>query len=579
MKQTTILNVPNDVKYLGEWKNFKFPNGILNKVVTGCGGTTLALTNNKATVICSPRIKLLENKHNQFTNSLLVKSGVTIEDIKEYIANTDVPKILTTYDSFLKVAKCITNDYHILVDECQYIILDANFKGGVTESFLKAVTGFKNVTFLSATPLIEDYLQELNLNLPVYKLQWHSLEKINLDNIITNKPLEAIIRLIEVFKNNTNESSSLMEKSLKKAKELVIYFNSVTNIVNVIKKTKLKADEVNIIVATNTENELLIKKLGKNYSFGRIPLKGEQNKKYTFCTSTAFAGVDFYSDNALQIVVSDSTRSYTTIDIATDLAQIAGRQRNDTNPFRNYLILINNLANKGAGNSFIETLNKDIDQIKKFNEDAVNNAIHIEAYKKAYSNIAEFNGVSFVIKETTIVALKYQHTLIENVYKNKNLFIQALEKKFELDKQLLLNISTIVRQTIKKRGFQEMIKDYIENGIDCDDYIKKVANTVGFKKCKSLEYRKKEIENEYKNIDNKKAIILTITRIFKTNTDYTAKDVKNKLQEIYDSLNLNKTAKATDLITLVGAIKKVNKINYKSIDVYNIPKFSLSYYI
>ncbi len=62
MKQTTILNVPNGVKYLGEWQNFKFPNGILNKVVTGCGGTTLALENEVPAVICSPRIKLLENK-------------------------------------------------------------------------------------------------------------------------------------------------------------------------------------------------------------------------------------------------------------------------------------------------------------------------------------------------------------------------------------------------------------------------------------------------------------------------------------------------------------------------------------
>ncbi|MBO7254997.1 MAG: hypothetical protein J6U79_01300 [Paludibacteraceae bacterium] len=58
--------------------------------------------------------------------------------------------------------------------------------------------------------------------------------------------------------------------------------------------------------------------------------------------------------------------------------------------------------------------------------------------------------------------------------------------------------------------------------------------------------------------------------------DYTAKEVKTKLQDVYNALNLNKTAKATDLITLVGAIKKVNKINYKSIDVYTIPKFNLS---
>lgn len=577
MKQTTILNVPNNVKYLGEWKNFKFPNGILNKVVTGCGGTTLALENEVPTVICSPRIKLLENKSEQYPNTLFVKAGVTTDDIKDYISSVKVPKILTTYDSFLKVARCITKDYHILVDECQYIILDATFKGTVTENFLKAVKGFDWVTFLSATPLIEEYIKELNLDLPVYKLNWNNLEKITLDNIITNKPLEAVIKLVEAFEDKNVESISFTENSLKKAKELVIYLNSVTNIVTIIKKAKLRAEDVNIIVANNTENELLIKKLGINYGFGRIPLKGEQNKKYTFCTSTAFAGVDFYSDNALQVVVSDSKISYTTIDIATDLAQIAGRQRNANNPFRSYIILINNLAEKGAGNKFIEMLESDIKQINLYNEDPINNVIHIEAYKKAYNNIADFNGTSFVVKETTVVALQYQHKLIEKVYKNKDLFIQALnDNNFSVDNQLILQMSKTVNKTIKKRGFQEMIKDYIEDGIPCNSEIIKIAKTVGFNKCKALEYRKKEIENEYKNIDKEKAIILTITRIFKTNTDYTAKEVKTKLQAIYNTLNLNKIAKATDLISLVGATKKVAKINYKSVDIYTIPKYSFS---
>ena len=92
----------------------------------------------------------------------------------------------------------------------------------------------------------------------------------------------------------------------------------------------------------------------------------------------------------------------------------------------------------------------------------------------------------------------------------------------------------------------------------------------------NLNYQHTLIENEYKNIDNEKAIILTITRTFKTNTEYTAKEVKNKLQDVYNALELNKKAKATDLITLVGATKKVAKINYKSVDIYTIPKFNLS---
>lgn len=37
------LVVPTNVRYLSEWEGFELPNGILNKGLTGCGGTTLAI--------------------------------------------------------------------------------------------------------------------------------------------------------------------------------------------------------------------------------------------------------------------------------------------------------------------------------------------------------------------------------------------------------------------------------------------------------------------------------------------------------------------------------------------------------
>ena len=65
--------------YLGQieidGKPFELPNGILNKMVTGCGATTLAIEDNYKTIVCSPRVKLLDNKSVQHTNTLLVKGG------------------------------------------------------------------------------------------------------------------------------------------------------------------------------------------------------------------------------------------------------------------------------------------------------------------------------------------------------------------------------------------------------------------------------------------------------------------------------------------------------------------------
>lgn len=92
--------------------------------------------------------------------------------------------------------------------------------------------------------------------------------------------------------------------------------------------------EVNIIVGNSSENDKLIVKIGDGFSRGRIPMKGEPHKMFTFCTSTAFAGCDFYSTCASTFVISDCHRRNTTIDIATDLVQIAGRQRLEENPFK-----------------------------------------------------------------------------------------------------------------------------------------------------------------------------------------------------------------------------------------------------
>ncbi len=126
------------------------------------------------------------------------------------------------------------------------------------------------------------------------------------------------------------------------SKECVIFLNSVTNILDIIKKTGLSPDDVNIIVGNSAENDAQISKLGDGFIRGRIPLKEEKNKMFTFCTSTAFAGCDFYSDSATSFVISDGKRINTTIDISTDLVQIAGRQRFKENPFRKHLVFIYN---------------------------------------------------------------------------------------------------------------------------------------------------------------------------------------------------------------------------------------------
>ena len=80
-----------------------------------------------------------------------------------------------------------------------------------------------------------------------------------------------------------------------------------------------------------------IKKKDEWKGIGRIPLPGEQNKMFTFCTRTAYLGADFYSNNARSFVFSDSNIDCLAVDITLDLPQILGRQRDEGNPWKNEL--------------------------------------------------------------------------------------------------------------------------------------------------------------------------------------------------------------------------------------------------
>ena len=57
-----VKTVPENVEFLTQWNGFELPKGILNKGVTGCGATSVAIEDEHKTIICSPRINLIKNK-------------------------------------------------------------------------------------------------------------------------------------------------------------------------------------------------------------------------------------------------------------------------------------------------------------------------------------------------------------------------------------------------------------------------------------------------------------------------------------------------------------------------------------
>lgn len=575
MEKETI-KISKEYHYLSEVPNFELPNGILNKQVTGCGGTTLALTDSHKTIICCPRERLIVNKNNQFPNTLLVKAGVFEDEIKEYLNKTEIPKILTTFDSFYKVKNCIEDfsDWRVVVDEFQLLINDSSFKSNVEFKFISGLQELPYVTYLSATPIIDKFLEQIDIfkNVKYYQLEWENVNKVILHRFKVNRPLS---KLEEFIKDNYLSGNYPTVDDFKST-ELVVYLNSVQNICSIIKNLDIPAEDCNIIVANTEENDKLIKLIGKDYSNGYIPLKGEKHKKFTFCTSTAFCGVDFYSECALSVVVSDCSRTNTTIDIATELTQIAGRERLDINPFRDFLIFIYNISNSDLSreefehnislkeqetNLEIEHLNNVPEELKAFKlkkflkDKKINHNDFDYVFYDSETNKYTFNKMG-------LISEKFQYDLLNYNYSNGIVVRKQLidSTNFDLrNNQKWEYIKEKFENSIVRTSFETKMKTYIEYrenpnpiyGILASDLemkdssLKIYYDALGAKKIKALKYRKTDLNNTIHNQSTD--LSSQVKELFRIGDVVDKKEVKNKLQALYNYNGLKKTAKATDL--------------------------------
>ena len=385
--------VPRGIRYIGEWKDFCFSNFpvkcIINKQLPGCGFTEYCLRGPENVILCSPRKMLLKNKKDQHKDSVyLVVNEMEIEaevdkDISKPIKNPkeDEPekkdnseiyerlyreidtytyqrylnnqpaKILVTYDSY-RIVKDILEKIRIfdrfvtVVDEFQSILHDARFKSNTELSFLTYLAQSPTAYFVSATPMMDEYLEMLDefKDLPYYELDWYSSDSSRIIKpslkILTMKSVGTKAEeVIQKYLNNDFEEITVMKNGVPTrivSDEAVFYVNSVNHIISMIKKNNLTPEQCNILCSNTEDNAKRIKrKLGKSFTIGEVPLKGVKPKMFTFCTRTVYLGADFYSLCARSFIFSDSNSDCLAVDIAEDLPQILGRQRLFDNPWKN----------------------------------------------------------------------------------------------------------------------------------------------------------------------------------------------------------------------------------------------------
>ena len=583
-----MIKIPANIKYLTErekfieefGKPFELPNGILNKEIPGCGATTVALTDEHKTIICSPRNELLKNKHEQYPDTLLVIGGVDPKEIETYLQTAELPKILVSYDSVYKLIGCIKykSDWRVVVDEFQCLLADSSFKSEIELHFLDNSRSFPYVTFLSATPILDKYLEQIDhfKDMNYYQLDWEEKDIVRVYRERTKNPINAALEIVRYYQNG-NYPSVYVNGERIYSKECVIFLNSVNNIVNIIKQTELKPEEVNIIVGNSEDNDRQIARIGEGFKRGRIPLKGETHKKFTFCTSTAYAGCDFYSTNAATFVISDCNRPNTAVDIATELVQIAGRQRLACNPFRQFLTFVYNVnAEEVEQETFNEHLcrkvNVTLDEIRDNNN--AGEALRAKRikdfrripdnvkYQDSYTMYDEQKG-EFVFNRLAYVNEQYCFDVQKFNYQNGVIVKKLLQdSSFDVsENQTYAVYQEQLKHLIKKEPFVDRMQAYCEyrakQGLIVNlamptleskyPELRYYYEALGVDRIKALNYKEKKLLNEIHIMKTKNKIRHELHGIIHIGDRILTTDIQQTLHDVYDRLGIDKSPKATDL--------------------------------
>ena len=572
------IKVPENVEFLTDWNGFELPKGILNKGVTGCGATSVAIEDEHKTIICSPRINLIKNKVGQHKGLFGVFGDVKNDEIMAYLEKAETPKIMVTYDSMPRLAKLINDkyDWRVVVDEYQYLLIDSGFRSDKAIALLDVVNEFDYVTYLSATPIADKYIQGMEQfkDVPYTELIWGDrVERIYVAREISTKPIDNAIKIVRNYQNG-----NFPKEGDAVSKECVIFLNSVTNIANIIHQTKIPPEDVNIIVADTEENRKLVRQIGKGYDIGTIPLEGEPHKMFTFCTSTAFAGCDFYSPCASTFVIRDNKKVHTSIDIATELAQIAGRQRLACNPFRKTMVFIYNV-DIGESNADIyknaieQKLEKSIKMAEwkngapdYFKKDVIKETSEMQNIKKYSESYVRYDekSDSFTVNRwaylNELFAYDVQHEnyqdsiIVKKQLEESGFGIKGEEKRSDYKEQL--------KCILVKEGFADRMKRYCElrqlketNPYYLADEIMErqyedlrlYYDRLGYYRIKALGYKEKDLKNELERSYYENDIKQKFREVFVVGERMSTEDIKRTMTEIYANYGIRKNGVAKQL--------------------------------
>ena len=525
-------------------------------------------------------------------------------------------KILVTYDSFRHVKEVLTEmgvfqRFQVVVDEFQSIFIDSRFKSSTEMELLYHLKDVQKLCFVSATPMLDKYLDMLDefKNLPYYELDWETdnpsrIVRPKLDIKFTKRTLnEEAIKVIQSYlKGNFESRLDPKTGGLAESHEATLFMNSVAGICQAIRSNRLHIDQCNVLCARTKENERDVRKafnevlkretedlkvhpkVPKTYEvIGRIPKKDEKHKMFTFCTRTVYLGADFYSTNSRTFIFSDSNIDCLSVDIGMDLEQILGRQRLESNPWKNCANLYVKTTDSGHVSTREELEQRLSDKIKETENllsvydnaektkrhSLANNFLKVACsyhYRDDYVAVnrhagsdlkPEFNNLVLVseIRAFEVQQIDYKDrfsvfaAVQEEGLGEYNEIAREAVDIFTNESKISEKLRYLVKFTTETPGVTENDINYFFSGIPSRyyDYYK----LLGPDRIRANSYQESKIKQEWLKIHSGEFVndkmVEEIYKTFSVGNKYSKSYIKETLKNIYSTYNYQKTAKASDL--------------------------------
>lgn len=172
-----IIQAPENATYLSDFMTELPLNCLLDKGKTGCGGTTIAIENEIDTIIAMPYVNVIKNKQAQHENLLGIYQGVSEAEITDYLDTHQIKKIAVTYDKLESLIELLQvqglnpyKNFFLLVDEWHILFNSYAFRNEAVKKVLKHSQMFNHVTYMTATPIEDEFILDELKGLPVKEI-------------------------------------------------------------------------------------------------------------------------------------------------------------------------------------------------------------------------------------------------------------------------------------------------------------------------------------------------------------------------------------------------------------------------